>query len=95
MERNAWLMFRSLADKPRSISHESLRTALLCALGSHKAAPATVSRIVLCLRLSAWIEQIACRHNPRTGFSLGGSHTICTGLSSFVAACLGNKDYLP
>jgi hypothetical protein len=40
-ERDAWRAFRSLADR-----HESLRTALLCAPGSHKAAPATVSRAV-------------------------------------------------
>ncbi|MDR0674184.1 MAG: hypothetical protein LBF93_11165 [Zoogloeaceae bacterium] len=97
MERNAWMVFRSLADGHgvATVSHESLRTALLCAPGSHKAAPATVSRAVLCLRLSVWIEQIGYRRNPHTGFSLGGSYTVRTEPLSFVAACLGNGDYLP
>jgi hypothetical protein len=55
MERNAWMVFRSLADDNgvATVSHEALRTALLCAPGSQKAAQATVSRAVLCLRLSA------------------------------------------
>jgi hypothetical protein len=53
------LVFRSLADDRGgvTVSHEALRTALLCAPGSRKAAPATVSRAVLCLRLTAWIAQ--------------------------------------
>ncbi|MDR1424227.1 MAG: hypothetical protein LBI92_06480 [Azoarcus sp.] len=69
-ERNAWMVFRSLADSHgiATVSYESLRTALLCAPGSHKAAQATVSRAVLCLRLTAWIDQIGYRRDPRTAF---------------------------
>jgi hypothetical protein len=97
MERNAWMVFRSLADSNdiATVSYESLRTALLCAPGSQKAAPATVSRAVLCLRLTTWIDQIGYRRNPRTGFSLGGSYTVRSKPLSFTEACLGNEDYLP
>jgi hypothetical protein len=53
------LVFRSLADDRGgvTVSHEALRTALLCAPSSRKVAPATVSRAVLCLHLTAWIAQ--------------------------------------
>jgi hypothetical protein len=97
MERNAWMVFRSLADSKglATVGYESLRTALLCAPGSQKAASATVSRAVLCLRLTAWIDQIGYRRNPRTGFSLGGSYTVRSEPLSFAEACLGNEDYLP
>ncbi|MDR1350131.1 MAG: hypothetical protein LBJ59_05000 [Zoogloeaceae bacterium] len=97
MERNAWMVFRSLADSHgvATVSHESLRAALLCAPGSQKAAQATVSRTVLCLRLSTWIDQIGYRRHPRTGFSLAASYTVRTEPLSFAAACLGNEDYLP
>ncbi|MDR3220477.1 MAG: hypothetical protein LBU46_00485 [Candidatus Accumulibacter sp.] len=65
MDRNAWMVFRSLADGNgiATVGYESLRTALLCAPGSQKAAPATVSRAVLCLRLTAWIDQIGYRRD--------------------------------
>ena len=91
------MVFRSLADDRglATVGHESLRTALLCAPGSQKAAPATVSRAVLCLRLTAWIDQIGYRRNPHTGFSLGGAYTVRSEPLSFVEACLGNEDYLP
>jgi hypothetical protein len=97
MERNAWMVFRSLADSNgvATVSYESLRTALLCAPGSQKAALATVSRAVLCLRLAAWIVQTGYRRNPRTGFSLGGSYTVRSEPLYFVEACLDNEDYLP
>jgi hypothetical protein len=97
MERNAWMVFRSLANSRgiATVGYESLRTALLCAPGSQKAAPATVSRAVLRLRLTAWIDQIGYRRNPRTGFSLAGSYTVRSEPLSFVETCLGNEDYLP
>jgi hypothetical protein len=97
MERNAWRVFRSLADDRgiATVGYESLRTALLCAPGSQKAALSTVSRAVLCLRLTAWIDQTGYRRNPHTGFSLGGSYTVRSEPLSFVEACLGNEDYLP
>ncbi|MDR3157761.1 MAG: hypothetical protein LBU11_01860 [Zoogloeaceae bacterium] len=67
MERNAWMVFRSLADSNgvATVSYESLRTALLCAPGSQKAAPATVSRAVLHLRLTAWIVKAPSAYGPR------------------------------
>ena len=48
VERNAWIKFRSLADGNGIVtaSHESLRTALLCAPGSSKAVLTTVSRVI-------------------------------------------------
>jgi hypothetical protein len=97
MERNAWMVLRSLANSNgvATVSYESLRTALLCAPGSQKAAPASVSRAVLCLRLTAWIDQTGCRRDPRTGFSRGASYTVRTEPLSFTEACLGNEDYLP
>jgi hypothetical protein len=49
----------------------------------------------LCLRLTAWIDQIGYRRNPHTGFSLGGSYTVRSEPLSFTEACLGNEDYLP
>ncbi|MDR3299794.1 MAG: hypothetical protein LBU43_07290 [Candidatus Accumulibacter sp.] len=96
-ERNAWIEFRSLADKNgiATVSHESLRAALPCAPGSQKAAMATVSRIVLCLRLSTWLGLIGYRRNPRTGFTMAGCYTVRTEPLSFVEACLGDEDYLP
>ena len=97
VERNDWMEFRSLADSHgiATVSHESLRTALLCAPGSSKAAPATVSRVVLCLRLTTWIEQTGYRRDPRTGLSLAASYTVRGKPLSFAEACLGNEDYLP
>jgi hypothetical protein len=85
MERNAWMVFRSLADDRgiATVGYESLRTALLRAPGSQKAALATVSRAVLCLRLTTWIDQIGYRRDPHTGFSLGGSYTVRSEPLSF------------
>jgi hypothetical protein len=96
-ERNAWMVFRSLADSEgrAAVSYESPQSALLCAPGSHKAALATVSRTVLSLRLSAWIDQTGYRRDPRTGFSLAGSYIVRNEALSFTGACLGNADYLP
>jgi hypothetical protein len=97
VERNAWMMFRSLADHHgvATVRHESLRSALLCAPGSPKAALSTVSRAVLCLRLTTWIEQNGYRRDPRTGFSQGASYTVRNEPLSFAEACLGSGEYLP
>ncbi|MDR2451922.1 MAG: hypothetical protein LBE85_09210 [Candidatus Accumulibacter sp.] len=96
VERNAWMMFRSLADANgiATVGYESLRTALLCAPGSPRAALSTVSRAVLCLRLSTWIEQTGYRRDPRTSLSQGASYTVRNEPLSFVEACLGSEDYL-
>jgi hypothetical protein len=97
MERNAWMVFRSQADSKgiATVSYESLRTALLCAPGSQRAALSTVSCAVLCLRLTTWIDQTGYRRNPRTGFSLAGSYTVRSEPLSFAEAYLDNEDYLP
>jgi hypothetical protein len=97
VERNAWMMFRSLADGNgiATVSHELLRSALLCAPGSPRAALSAVSRAVLSLRLTAWIEQNGYRRDPRTGLSQGASYTVRTEPLSFIEACLGSEDYLP
>jgi hypothetical protein len=97
VERNAWMMFRSLADEHdiAFVNHESLRTGLLCAPGSPRAALSTVSRAVLSLRLTAWIEQTGYRRDPRTGFAQGASYTVRNEPLSFAEACLGSEDYLP
>jgi hypothetical protein len=97
VERNAWMMFRSLADvhDVATVGHEFLRTALLCAPGSPRAALSTVSRAVLSLRLTTWIEQNGYRRDPRTGLSQGASYTVRNKPLSFAEACLGSEDYLP
>jgi hypothetical protein len=96
-ERNAWIEFRLLADKNgiATVSYEALRAALPCAPGCQRAALATVSRIVLCLRLSTWLGLIGSRRDPRTGFTMAGCYLVRTEPLSFVEACLDDEDYLP
>ena len=96
-EHNAWIKFRSLTNKNciATVSYEALRSALPCAPGSQKAALATVSRIVLCLRLSTWLGLIGYRRDPLTGFAKAGCYIVRTEPLSFVEACLDDEDYLP
>ena len=72
LERNAWLTFRALAgsDGTLVLSYDALRGYLPSAPGSKRAALETVSRAVLCLRLSTWIALVEYRRNPMTGFSV-------------------------
>jgi hypothetical protein len=95
-ERNAWMVFRSQVDHRgmATVSHESLRTALQRAPGAQKAASATVSHVVLSLRLSGWVELIGHRHHPLTGLPLGGRYLVHDEPLSFVDACLSSEDYL-
>ena len=96
VERNAWMKFRPLADNNciATVSHESLRTALPYAPGSHKAALSAVSRVVSCLRLTTRIVQNGYRRDPHTGFPLAASYTVHDEPLSFAEACLGNEEYL-
>ena len=79
LERNAWLTFRALASSDGTVvlSYDALRGYLPSAPGSKRAAPETVSRAVLCLRLSTWIALVEYRRNPMTGFSMASRFTRC------------------
>lgn len=72
LERNAWLTFRSLAgsDGTVVISYDDLRGFLPSALGSKRAALETVSRAVLCLRLSTWIALVEYRRRKYLSISI-------------------------
>jgi hypothetical protein len=97
LERNAWLAFRSLADNDGTaiVSYESLRPFLPSApAGGQKAALETVSRAVLCLRLSAWIELAQYRRDSLTGFGLSSRYVVRTESLPFAEACLADSDYL-
>jgi len=89
--------FHLLADKNgiATVSYEALRAVLPCAPGCQRAALVTVSRIVLCLRLSTWLGLIGSRRDPRTGFTMAGCYLVRTESLSFVEACLDDEDYLP
>ena len=54
----------------------------------------TVSRAVLCLRLSTWIALVEYRRNPMTGFD--GQATRCgINLLAFDDARMEDEDHLP
>ena len=78
LERNAWLTFRSLASSDGTVvlSYDALRGYLPSAPGSKRAALETVSRAVLCLRLSTWIALVEYRRNPMTGFSMASRYAV-------------------
>jgi hypothetical protein len=97
LERNAWLTFRALASSDGTvvISYDALRKYLPSAPGSKQAALETVSRAVLCLRLSTWIALVEYRRNPMTGFSMASRYAVRNQPLTFVEACLEDDDYLP
>lgn len=97
LERNAWLTFRALASSDGTvvISYDALRKYLPSAPGSKQAALETVSRAVLCLRLSTWIALVEYRRNPMTGFSMASRYAVRNQPLTFVDACLEDDDYLP
>lgn len=97
LERNAWLTFRALASSDGTVvlSYDALRKYLPCAPGSKQAALETVSRAVLCLRLSTWIALVEYRRNPMTGFSMASRYAVRNQPLTFVEACLEDDDYLP
>ena len=97
LERNAWLTFRSLAGSDGTVvlSYDALRGYLPSAPGSKRAALETVSRAVLCLRLSTWIALVEYRRNPMTGFSMASRYAVRNQPLTFVEACLEDDDYLP
>lgn len=97
LERNAWLTFRALASSDGTVvlSYDALRKYLPSAPGSKQAALETVSRAVLCLRLSTWIALVEYRRNPMTGFSMASRYAVRNQPLTFVDACLEYDDYLP
>lgn len=97
LERNAWLTFRALASSDGTVvlSYDALRKYLPSAPGSKQAALETVSRAVLCLRLSTWIALVEYRRNPMTGFSMASRYAVRNQPLTFVEACLEDDDYLP
>ncbi|CAB3821640.1 hypothetical protein LMG26854_01497 [Achromobacter aegrifaciens] len=97
LERNAWLTFRSLASSDGTVvlSYDALRGYLPSAPGSERAALETVSRAVLCLRLSTWIALVEYRRNPMTGFSMASRYAVRNQPLPFDEACLEDEDYLP
>ena len=97
LERNAWLTFRALAgsDSTVVLSYDALRGYLPSAPGSKRAALETVSRAVLCLRLSTWIALVEYRRNPMTGFSMASRYAVRNRPLAFDDACMEDEDYLP
>jgi len=97
LERNAWLTFRALAGSDGTVvlSYDALREYLPSAPGSKRAALETVSRAVLCLRLSTWIALVEYRRNPMTGFSMASRYAVRNQPLAFDEACLEDEDYLP
>lgn len=97
LERNAWLTFRSLASSDSTVvlSYDALRGYLPSAPGSKRAALETVSRAVLCLRLSTWISLVEYRRNPMTGFSMASRYAVRNQPLAFDDACIEDEDYLP
>lgn len=97
LERNAWLTFRALASSDGTVvlSYDALRKYLPSAPGSKRAALETVSRAVLCLRLSTWIALVEYRRNPMTGFSMASRYAVRSQPLAFDDACLEDEDYLP
>ena len=86
LERNAWLTFRALASSDGTVvlSYDALRKYLPSAPGSKQAALETVSKAVLCLRLSTWIALVEYRRNPMTGFSMASRYTVRNQPLTFV-----------
>lgn len=97
LERNAWLTFRALASSDGTVvlSYDALRKYLPSAPGSKRAALETVSRAVLCLRLSTWIALVEYRRNPMTGFSMASRYAVRNQPLTFDDACMEDEDYLP
>ncbi|HFJ9781971.1 TPA: STY4528 family pathogenicity island replication protein [Stenotrophomonas maltophilia] len=97
LERNAWLTFRALASSDGTVvlSYDALRQYLPSAPGSKRAALETVSRAVLCLRLSTWIALVEYRRNPMTGFSMASRYAVRNQPLAFDSACMEDEDYLP
>ncbi|MCR3772137.1 STY4528 family pathogenicity island replication protein [Pseudomonas aeruginosa] len=97
LERNAWLTFRALASSDGTVvlSYDALRGYLPSAPGSKRAALETVSRAVLCLRLSTWIALVEYRRNPMTGFSMASRYAVRNQPLAFNDACMEDEDYLP
>jgi hypothetical protein len=77
------------------LRYDALRGYLPSAPGSKRAALETVSRAVLCLRLSTWIALVEYRRNPMTGFSMASRYAVRNQPLAFDDACMEDEDYLP
>jgi len=96
LERNAWMLLRSMAGGDGTVvaSYESLREHLPCAPGGRKASHETVSKVMLCLRLSTWIALVEHRRDPVTGYIKASRYAVRSEPISFVQACEEDKEYL-
>ncbi|WP_262459207.1 hypothetical protein [Alloalcanivorax balearicus] len=75
-------------------SYESLREYLPCAPGGRKASHETVSKVMLCLRLSTWMVLVEHRRDPVTGYIKASRYAVRSEPISFVQACREDKEYL-
>jgi len=96
LERNAWLVLRSMAGDDGTVvaSYDSLRQYLPCSPGSRKASHETVSKVMLCLRLTTWVVLAGHRRDPVTGFIMASRYAVRGEPISFMQACLEDDDYL-
>ncbi|MDR2127570.1 MAG: hypothetical protein LBP52_00660 [Burkholderiaceae bacterium] len=77
------------------LSYNALRGYLSSAPGSKRAALETVSKAVLCLRLSTWIALVEHRRNPMTGFSMASRYAVRNQPLAFDDTCLEDEDDVP
>lgn len=96
LERNAWMLLRSMAGDDSTViaSYESLREYLPCVPGGRKASHETVSKVMLCLRLSTWMVLVEHRRDPVTGYIKASRYAVRSEPLSFVEACREDKEYL-
>jgi hypothetical protein len=96
LERNAWMLLRSMAGDDGTVvaSYESLREHLPCAPGGRKASHETVSKMMLCLRLSTWMVLVEHRRDPVTGYIKASRYAVRSEPISFVQACREDNEYL-
>lgn len=96
LERNAWMVLRSMAGDDGNVvaSYESLREYLPCAPGASKASHETVSKVMLCLRLSTWVALVEHRRDPVTGYIKASRYAVRSEPISFVQACEDDGEYL-
>lgn len=96
LERNAWMVLRTMASDDGTVvaSYESLREYLPCAPGASKASHETVSKVMLCLRLSTWVALVEHRRDPVTGYIKASRYAVRNQRISFVQACRDDGEYL-
>lgn len=75
-------------------SYDALRRYLPCSPGSRKTSQETVSKVMLCLRLTTWVVLAGHRRDPMTGFIMASRYAVRSEPISFMQACLEDDDYL-